>query len=144
MGPVATNPHSHACTGKFGYPLVWLRRYAGLYSPEFTEGRKQPFKQHGRVLPVDEAWSIVSNKVFEFVHLFDGPIPAQFLGIHEALNFQHQCGGMQNVEMPTQNIVELGTKGKGTTPQLLSARAAATLPKSLKFATSTILPPFLT
>ena len=131
-GPVATNPHSHACTGKFGYPIVWLKGYAVLYSPEFTAGRKQPFKQHGRVLPVEEAWSVISNKVFEFVHLFDGPIPTQFSGIHEALNFRHRCGGTQHVEMPTQNyIVELGATGKSTTPQLLSALAAAKSAKLL-------------
>ena len=128
---MATNPHSHSCTGKFGYPIIWLKGYAFLYSPGFTGGKKQPCKQHGRVLPVSAAWSLISNKVFEFVHLFDGPIPAQFSGIHEALNFRHRCGGTQNVEMPTQNyIVELGAMGKRTTPQLLSALAAAKVPKS--------------
>ena len=108
-GHIATNPHSPACHGKFGYPIVWSKDYAVVYSPELNQEKQQLQDCHGIVLPVGDAWQMVRDNVFEFVHLFDGPIPREFEGIHEALDFYHRCGGTQGVEMPTHNtILELG------------------------------------
>ena len=74
---------------------------------------------------------MVAGNLFEFVHLFEGAIPAKLMGIHEALDAHHRCGGRQGVEMPTQsNTVEMSATKKSTTPHLLSALVAATLPKS--------------
>ena len=130
-GNIATNPHSPTGNGKFGYPIVWLKDYAIVYSPEVDQKTKQIFHRHGTMIPIGDAWQMVRDNIFEYIHLFDGPIPKEFEGIHEALDFFHRCGGAQSVEMPTHNtILEFGPKSKSDTPQLLSALAAAKVPKS--------------
>ena len=95
------------------FPIVWLKDDAVVYSLEFDQEKQQLHNCHGIVLPVGDVWQMVHDNVFEYVHLFDGPIPREFEGGHEALDFYHRCGGTQSVEMPTHNtILEHGPKGK--------------------------------
>ena len=131
-GQVTTNPHSPGTNGKFGYPIVWGEAHAIVYAPDLNVPSDQRSKAPPcQVMSVDEAWEMVSEHLFEFVHLFEGAIPAKLEGIHEALNFHQRCGGSQGVEVPSHsNIVEMSATRKSTTPQLLSALAAARIPKS--------------
>ena len=43
-GQTATNPHSPTGNGRFGYPIVWLKDYAVVYSPEADQKKKQIFR----------------------------------------------------------------------------------------------------
>ena len=93
-GQVITNPHSSRNDGRFGYPIVWGEDHAIVYAPDLALPKEERAKAPPcQVLPVDEAWDMVSEHLFEFVHLFEGTTPAKLMGIHEALDAHQRCGG---------------------------------------------------
>ena len=111
-GTVSTCPSNSLIT-KYGCPIVLTTEKAFLYAPKgkgvCPYGDQEDIEP--TIMDTEEAWNQTYPTHFTFIHFFSGPIPEQFEGIHEALDFSNRCGAVNGADIVAlKSVMDMGSR----------------------------------